>query len=100
MIKIPVQYMNGQKGLVNADDLELLIRARKIASFRRSSGWVRVAFDPIREGNDNSYFGAERRNSRLYGCIVHLRLMCCRIDRIKSKYSRNRLMNRLRYAFR
>ncbi len=61
--------------MVDAEDIALLIKARKIVSFRRSSGWVRVAFDLIRGEECTEYSGIDRRNSWLYYQISKLRFV-------------------------
>jgi hypothetical protein len=71
-MNIPVIYINGKTGLVNAAELDELIRGKKIVSFRRTSGWVRLAFDPIR-GMGGLYDGFERRNRWLIRQFVKWR---------------------------
>jgi hypothetical protein len=68
-MKIPVIFSNSTCGVVDAEDLEGLLKARKIVSFYRSSGWVRVAFDPIR-GIGGKYSGPDRRNKQLFSRLV------------------------------
>jgi len=43
-----VVYTNGETGLVQATELEGLIRDEQIVAFCRADGWVRIGFDPIR----------------------------------------------------
>jgi len=62
-MKIPVEYLDGSFGYVEADRLEELIQAKKIMGFRRSDQWVRVRRDPVRgDGGLSKYDGPERRN--------------------------------------
>jgi hypothetical protein len=45
--------------------LDQLIDSGKIARFRRSSGWVTIGVDPIRDRGANAGFhGEERRSGR------------------------------------
>ncbi len=57
---IKVIYANDGLGLVNACDLEHLIKTRKILAFERSGGWATIGSDPIREKNITPA-GSERR---------------------------------------
>ncbi len=68
-MKIPVVFCNNTYGVVDAEQLDELLRERKIVSFYRTSGWVRVAFDPIR-GSGGRYDGPERRNKQLLSRII------------------------------
>ncbi len=68
-MKIPVIFCSSTRGVVNAEELEGLIKERKIVSFYRSSGWVRIAFDPIR-GTGGKYGGQERRNKKLLSRLI------------------------------
>ena len=76
-MRIPVIYINGKTGLVSAAELEDLIEGKKIVSFRRASGWVRLAFDPIR-GIGGRYDGVERRNRWLIRQLVKWRFATSR----------------------
>ena len=61
-MKIPVIYVDLSDGLVEAKDLDLLIKEEKIISFkRRSDDWVRIGIDPVRGMGGRKYSGAERR---------------------------------------
>ena len=57
---IPVLFSDDSSGMVKPEELEELIRNHKIISFRRSEGWVRIGFDPVR-GDGGDYKGLERR---------------------------------------
>jgi hypothetical protein len=46
---IPVIFADDSPGQVRPEDLDELIRNRKIISFRRSDGWVRIGLDPVRK---------------------------------------------------
>ena len=48
---------------------ELLARGG-VESFRRSSGWVIVGLDPIREARKGSYSGPERRTRKKGSCLT------------------------------
>jgi hypothetical protein len=48
---------------------ELLARGG-VQSFRRSSGWVIVGCDPIREVRKGSYSGPERRTRKKGSCLT------------------------------
>jgi hypothetical protein len=47
---------------------ELLSRGR-VQGFRRSSGWVEVGRDPIRQSRVDIYYGRERRKRRNSSCL-------------------------------
>lgn len=47
-----------------------LIASGLIKSFRRSTGWVVIGHDPIREPGKHFYNGPERRSQRMRSCIV------------------------------
>jgi hypothetical protein len=47
---------------------ELLARGR-VHSFRRSSGWVVVGRDPVRQSAKIIYYGDERRRQRKKSCF-------------------------------
>lgn len=51
---IPVIYSDNSPGQAKSEELDYLIRSRKIITFRRSDGWVRIGFDPIR-GDGGKY---------------------------------------------
>ncbi len=57
---IKVIYANDGLGLVNAGDLEHLIRTRKILAFERANGWVTLGRDPVRQ-HDTRQAKPERR---------------------------------------
>jgi hypothetical protein len=57
---IKVIYADDGLGLVNASDLEYLIKAHKILAFERSNGWATIGRDPIRQ-RDSKPVGQERR---------------------------------------
>ena len=60
---IPVEYKNGKQGLVEASELDELIRSRRIKKFLRLEGWVTVGRDPIRHSIEN-YKGSNQRSRR------------------------------------
>jgi hypothetical protein len=95
MTTIPVIYANGQRGMVNAEELDILIKARKIVSFRRSSGWVRVAFDQLRGEGGGEYFGPDRRNLWMFHQISRLRYIFTTNESNKYSSSHRKFMNRL-----
>jgi len=47
---------------------ELIARSR-IEGFRRSSGWVVIGRDPVREPGKYLYYGPERRKLRMKTCL-------------------------------
>ena len=60
-MKMSVIFANGEVGAVPKDILDDSIRTKKIIAFLRSSGWVQVDRDPIR--NEQSTFtGVDRRS--------------------------------------
>lgn len=58
---VKVIYADDGLGLVDARDLEHLIKTRKILAFERSSGWATIGSDPIRQ-KDTRPVETERRN--------------------------------------
>lgn len=59
LIKV-ISTFEDSKGLVDASGLEQLIKNGAITAFKRSSGWVRIDQDPIRQ-NSSMWRGPERR---------------------------------------
>jgi hypothetical protein len=57
---IPVIYFDGFPGKVKSEDLDILIRRRVIAVFRRSKEWVKVSNCSFR-GTGGTYRGPDRR---------------------------------------
>ncbi|WP_223922978.1 GSU3473 family protein [Geobacter sp. AOG2] len=63
-MKIPVIFIDGTPGVVGAEELDSFVQKRRILSFRRSDGWVRVSRDPVREpSSKNTYEGKDRRKA-------------------------------------
>jgi hypothetical protein len=63
---IGVIYKNNKRGMIDEYQLDDLIREGKINAFRRSSGWVKIGHDPIRERwKPSKYNGQERRKREL-----------------------------------
>lgn len=61
---IQVAYTDNRYDYLKDFQLDRLLELRQVAGFRRSSGWVRVGVDPIRERKKEfSYYGPERRTS-------------------------------------
>ena len=46
---IKVMYEDGKIGKIESSQLDDLIHSRKITKFQRSSGWVTIGVDQIRE---------------------------------------------------
>ena len=64
-MKIPVIFADGTPGVANADELEGLIHTRRIVSFRRSSGWVKIGKDTLRGvSQKGAYNSRERRETQ------------------------------------
>ena len=59
-MKISVFFVDGSSGAVSAEELETLIKSKRIMSFRRYGKWVRVDYDPVR-GQGGNYEGPDRR---------------------------------------
>jgi len=95
MIKIPVVYVNGQKGMVDSEELDILIKSRKIISFRRSTGWVRVAFDQLRGHGGGDYAGPDRRNIWVYEQLSKLRYIFKTNEANRHSISHKKFMNRI-----
>jgi hypothetical protein len=63
---IGVIYKNNKRGMIDEYLLDDLIKEGKINAFRRSSGWVKIGRDPIRERwKPSKYNGQERRRHEL-----------------------------------
>jgi hypothetical protein len=61
-MKIAAIFVDGTPGVINVEELELLLQKRGLQAFRRSDGWVRVGFDALRgSGNNKRYCGKNRR---------------------------------------
>lgn len=60
---IQVGYDDRRYDYVKDFMLDKLIEAGTIAKFRRSSGWVRVGVDPVRQRSSDNYDGLERRRA-------------------------------------
>jgi hypothetical protein len=66
IMAIGVIYKNNRRGRVEDYLLDDLIKEDKIKAFRRSTGWVKVGRDPIREmWSESKYNGQERRKREL-----------------------------------
>jgi hypothetical protein len=62
VMMIKVMYKDGSTHLVSPRFLDRLLSSDEIFAFRRSSGWVVVSRDRLREnGEGNGYTGQERR---------------------------------------
>ena len=59
-MRISVFFVDGSSGAVRAEELETLIKSKRIESFRRYGEWVRVDSDPVR-GQGGNYEGPDRR---------------------------------------
>ena len=62
---IHVNYADDSYDYIKDFMLDSLIQTGNVAQFRRSSGWVRVGVDPIRQGTAESYHGSERRGAEV-----------------------------------
>jgi hypothetical protein len=59
---IQVSYLDNRYDYLKDFQLDRLLELRQVAGFRRSSGWVKVGVDPVREHRRNyAYYGPERR---------------------------------------
>jgi len=64
---IQVNWTNNRYDYVKDFMLDSLIESGKVARFLRSSGWVTVGVDPIRNPKKKGdYAGPERRADNLY----------------------------------
>ena len=55
-----ISAVEDSAGIVDASYLEHLIKTGTITAFKRSTGWVKIDKDPIRQ-NSGSYSGPDRR---------------------------------------
>lgn len=62
-VKINVVYKNGVKDRISPALLGTLIHTRQVEKFERSSGWVKVGVDPVRQTGEGAFTGDERRGS-------------------------------------
>ena len=64
-MKIPVIFIDGIPGVVSAEELDYYIEKRRILSFRRKDGWVRITKKDILRGSSGkkTYEGKERRKT-------------------------------------
>ncbi len=60
---IHVLYDDNRYDYVKGFHLDSLLEMKKVQKFRRSSGWVTVAVDPIRWRKGSGYNGVERRSA-------------------------------------
>ncbi len=68
-MKIPVIFADQRRGVVRADELQELIRLRKVACFQRGGNdWVKVGVDPTRGTGGRNYRGPERRGDVFSNC--------------------------------
>jgi hypothetical protein len=59
---ILVQFKDNTYDFVLNNELDELINANEIIAFKRSSGWVDLSKDPVRNGSSRSqYMGVDRR---------------------------------------
>lgn len=64
---IRVMYRDRTYDMVKDYFLEGLIAENQIERFRRSSGWVEIGRDPVRQNREKeAYFGPERREPVLH----------------------------------
>jgi hypothetical protein len=60
--QINVVYKNGVKDYISPALLGTLINTKQIEKFERTSGWVQVGVDPVRNAPLGDYSGSERRS--------------------------------------
>ncbi len=60
-MKIPVIYADGTPGAVNPEELEGMIQKRRLLTFRRSNGWVRIGIDSLRGISKTCAYNAKER---------------------------------------
>jgi len=65
---IQVVYHNGRQEEVEPRVLDRLLDERQISSFQRSSGWVVIGRDPIRQSRRKVYCIPERRQQEQVAC--------------------------------
>ena len=62
---IQVAYFDNRYDYLKDFQLDRFLETGQIAGFRRSSGWVKVGVDTIREGEGKRlYYGPERRTAK------------------------------------
>jgi hypothetical protein len=61
-MKIPVIFIDGTPGVVNADELDSYIEKRRILSFRRTDTWVTITNkDTLRGSSGKKIFEGKNR---------------------------------------
>jgi len=65
IMRIFVEYFDGNTGFVDQGRLEDLIASRRITGFRRTEGWVRVPYGPLRGQGGKNYQGPDRRSKAI-----------------------------------
>lgn len=58
---VRVMYEDGIFDMVRNDVLDILVANKRVKKIRRSSGWVDVESDPIRNSLGKNWSGPERR---------------------------------------
>lgn len=62
-MKVPVVLKDGTERTVSKDELQFLLTTKRIISFERSDGWVRLGRDKLRN-RSVPYTGEDRRKHR------------------------------------
>ena len=63
---VQIKYLNGCFDMVKTSNLDRLIAAQKISSFKRQDNWVILGQNPVRDLGEHAYYiGAERRNTAI-----------------------------------
>lgn len=69
---IRVLYHDGRFDMVKQWTLDLLLEQKKLRSFLRSGGWVRIGRDPLRSSSASNYHGEDRRVALEYPCAANM----------------------------
>ena len=60
---IQVNYTDDKYDFVKDFMLETLIKSGAIAKFRRTTGWVQIGVDPVRQARPNPAYGGPNRRA-------------------------------------
>lgn len=59
---VEVIYNSGNKGMVESNELGMLINSKLISRFKRSTGWIDIDSEEIRRKRHLVYGGEEKRS--------------------------------------
>lgn len=63
-MKIPVIFIDGAPGIINAEDLDSYIEKRRILTFRRTDEWVKVTDKDVLRGSSGNKTHEEKERRK------------------------------------